>query len=213
MTVRVLIADRHPVIREGLARLLSEARDVHVVGMAETDSEVVRQATHTRCHVLVIDLAVAGLSGIDVARRLRILRPVPRILVFSSSGTSQSVQFALQAGAYGYVLRTAPISELMHAIRAVAEGRRYASRDLPKSQHKDFLAGRARRTPLERLSERERQVLRLVVDGGTSATIALKLSLSPKTVETYRSRAMRKLAVRGIPELVKFCIGHGIAPL
>jgi len=208
--IRVLIADDHAVVRDGLRALLAKAGDVEVVGVAGNGREVIEQAQRVRPDVVVMDVGMPELDGVEATRRLREKCPESRVLILSMHLTSEHVVRALHAGAHGYVLKESAGEEVVEAIRAVAAGRRYLSHQISELMIDDFLRDGVKVSPLDRLSLRESEVLRLVVEGHTSAGIAERIALSIKTVETYRARIMRKLGVKDTVELVKFAMRHGI---
>ena len=210
MPIRVLIADDHAVVRDGLQALLAKASDVEVVGVAGNGREVIEQVQRVRPEVVVMDIGMPELDGVEATRHLREKCPESRVLILSMHLTSEHVVRALQAGARGYVLKESAGEEVVEAIRAVAAGRRYLSHQISELMIDDFLRDGVEVSPLDRLSLRESEVLKLVVEGHTSADIAERLALSVKTVETYRARIMRKLGVKDTVELVKFAMRHGI---
>lgn len=210
MRLRVVLADDHTIVREGLATLLGQTPDIEVIATASTGSQAVRAARTLAPDVLVTDISMPELNGIEAARAIRERDARIAIVVLSMHSTSEHVARAFAAGANGYVLKDAASDEIVAAVRAVASGRRYLSRALA-----DVVTGAAApaASPLASLSARERQVLQLVVEGRSSAQIAQQIHLSPKTVETYRSRLMKKLGVADIPALVKFAVQHGVTAL
>jgi len=208
--ITVLIADDHAVVRDGLQALLAKAGDVQVVGVAGNGREVIEQAQRVRPEVVVMDIGMPELDGVEATRRLREKCPETRVLILSMHLTSEHVVRALNAGAHGYVLKESAGEEVVEAIRAVAAGRRYLSHQISELMIDDFLRDGVKVSPLDRLSLRESEVLKFVVEGHTNADIAERLALSIKTVETYRARIMRKLGVKDTVELVKFAMRHGI---
>lgn len=209
MTIRVLLADDHTVMRDGLKALLQAAGDITVVGEVGNGQEAVRRALDLKPDIVLMDIAMPELNGIEAARVLRDKCPGARIVMLSMYSSSEHVHRALDAGAAGYLLKESAGNEVVAAIRAVHAGNRYLSRSVAEAQRETpRRAGAA--GPLESLSTRERQVLQLVVEGKSSAEIARLVHLSPKTVETYRSRLMKKLGVADIPALVRLAIQHGV---
>ena len=205
MTISVLLADDHAVLREGLKSVL-EAAGMRVVAQAGDGREALRRALETSPDVVLLDIAMPGLNGIEAAALLREKCPTARILMLSMHATSEHVHRALAAGASGYLLKESAAAEIVAAVRSVHAGKQYLS-------HAVAAFGRiAAASPLARLSARERQVLQLVVEGRTSAQIAAIVHLSPKSVESYRSRLMKKLGVADLPALVKFALLHGLTP-
>jgi DNA-binding NarL/FixJ family response regulator len=211
MKIRVLIADDHAMIRDGLAALLRGDEDIEIAGTAADGREALRLARELRPDVIVMDIAMPELNGVEAMRELHARSPEARVLILSMFSTLEHVQQAFNAGASGYLLKESAGAELKNAIEQVHSGRRYLSGELER--HASALLARgSERTPLESLSRRERQILQLVVEGKSSTEIGLVLHLSAKTVETYRSRMMQKLGLDGVPALVKFAIAHGITP-
>lgn len=203
--IRVILIDDHALVREAVARLLEEEPDLRVVGSFDDDGAAVRFAAREEPHVALLDIAMPRASGIDVARRLRAVSPKTRILMLSMHARPEYVRQALWAGAHGYVLKESAGDEVLAAVRAVHAGRRYVSAKLPPHA----LAPESE-DPLERLSAREMEVLKLVVEGRTSSEVATRLGLSPKSIDTYRSRLMSKLDVDHLPALVKLAIRRGL---
>ena len=208
MTIRVLLADDHAMMRDGLKALLSASPDISVVAEVSNGGDAVRRAQELKPDVVVMDIAMPDLNGIEAARMLRDRCPETRVVILSMHSSSEHVFRAFEAGAAGYLLKESAGTEADVAVRAVHGGQRYLSRAIAALAQAP--AGRA--GPLDSLSARERQVLQLVVEGHSSAEIAKRVHLSPKSVETYRSRLMKKLGVSDVPSLVKFAIHHGITP-
>jgi DNA-binding NarL/FixJ family response regulator len=213
MRLRLLIADDHAVLREGLRLILAAEPDFEVVGEAATGHEAVRLAHQLKPDVVLMDISMPELNGLDATSALAVGDGSPRVIMLSMHASSEYVFEAFRAGARGYLLKESAGSEIVEAIREVGHGRRYVSPLIASGVIEDYVRARADATvksPLERLSARERQVLELVVEGRSSAEIGPLLNLSPKTVETYRSRLMRKLGVGNLAHLVRFAIEHGL---
>ncbi len=208
MTIRVLLADDHALMREGLRALLATASDIEVVGEVRSGREAERQVSQLNPDVVLMDIAMPDLNGIEAARVIHLRCPAVRIVMLSMHATAEYVYRAFEAGACGYLLKEVAVEEVITAVRTVHGGKRYLSPALAQSAP-DPSAGYAR-GPVDSLSTRERQVLQLVVEGRTSSEIARMIHLSPKSVETYRSRLMLKLGVRDVPSLVKFALEHGL---
>lgn len=203
--IRVIVIDDHALVRELVSRLIDEEHGMSVVGSFADGSDAVRFAAREEPQVVILDVAMPCANGIDIARRLRAVSPKTRVLMLSMHAKPEYVRQALAAGASGYVLKECAGAEVVAAVRAVNRGERYLSPRL------SIPAGAERaEDPLERLSAREMQVLKLVVEGNTSSEVAAQLCLSPKSVDTYRSRLMTKLDVEHLPELVKFAIRRGL---
>ena len=209
MNVRLALVDDHAIIREGLRSLLGQNSFIEIVGEAATGRECLARIEEWRPDVVIMDISMPDINGIEVTRILKNQWPQIKVIIFSMHSTSEYIYRAFQAGTCGYVLKESIGSELINAIKAVQSNKRYLSKSLDDTDlEMNILA--AAKSPLTSLSNRERQVLQLVVEGATSASIANRLTLSPKTVETYRSRIMEKLGLHDIPSLVKFAIQHGL---
>ena len=212
--IRVILADDHPVLRQGLRSLLERESDLSIVGEAGDGREALDRVAHLRPDVAVLDLMMPGLGGLEVVRQVRAHHPSTRVVVLSMYANESYVVEALQAGAGGYVLKRATSADLVNAIRAVAGGNRYLSPPLTEQAIEAYLA-RSRPTsdPYALLTTREREVLHLGAEGLTSPQIAQQLSVSPRTVEMHRANLMRKLGLQNQSELVRFAIQRGLIPL
>jgi DNA-binding NarL/FixJ family response regulator len=212
MTIQVFLADDHAVVRDGLRLLLEMQPDIAVVGDAPNGRHAVYQAQLLNPHVLIMDIAMPDLNGIEATRQVRARCPGSQVVVLSMHSTEEHIVQAFRAGALGYVLKESVGMDVIDAVRAAHAGLRYISRKIAAIEQ--FISdNRHSASPLESLSEREREVLQLTVEGQSSAQIAETLALSPKTVETYRCRLMCKLGLDDLPSLVKFAIKHGLTPL
>jgi DNA-binding NarL/FixJ family response regulator len=210
MTIRVLLVDDHAVVRDGVGYLLQAQPDIEVVGGVETASQAVNLALQQRADIVIMDISLPGLSGIEATQQVLDARPEAQVLILSMHSSPEHVYQAFRAGAHGYVLKESAGKELVDAVRVVHAGRTYLSDKLSGSVVEQYLRERRTVSPLESLSTRERQVLELIVEGYSSIEVATSLSLSPKSVDTYRSRIMRKLGIGDLPGLVKFAIRHGL---
>jgi DNA-binding NarL/FixJ family response regulator len=208
----VLIVDDHGIVRDGLRSLLGRECGLSVVGLASTGEQAVTEAERLRPDVITLDLVLPELSGIEAAKRIIASLPRTKIIVLSACCTSEHVYRALRAGARGYVVKDAVGAELVCAIRTVLSGKQYLSASITAAFADGCVDQTAARSPLERLSSREREVLHRTVEGYSSAQIAVQLSLSPKTVDTYRSRLMQKLGVANRSSLIRFAIQHAMVP-
>lgn len=208
--IRIILIDDHALVREGVSRLLDVQSDMKVIGAFGEGEAAVRFAAEAEPDVAIVDIAMPEANGIDIARALRAASPDTQLLVLSMYSHPEYVHQALLAGALGYVAKESAGPVLVEAVRAVQAGRRYLSESLGTEALNRFLQGSEAGDPLGRLSARERQVLQHTVEGRTIAETAQRLGLSPKSVETYRSRLMTKLDIGDLPALVKFAIRHGV---
>ena len=211
MAIRILIADDHGVVAEGLKSLAEAEPGIEVVGIVSDGREAVKHAKESRPDVIVMDMSMPELNGADATRAILQNDPSCRVIVLSMYAEREYVRRALKAGAMGYVVKRSAAKELVDAIRAVHAGQRYLS---PRVADVVIESGADEGDDLlARLSMREREVLQLLAEGNTGAEIARRLSLSQKTVETYRARLVEKLGIRDLPGLVRFAIQRGIVTL
>ncbi|MBI3362469.1 MAG: response regulator transcription factor [Chloroflexi bacterium] len=208
----ILLADDHAVLRAGLRMLLDAQPDLTVVGEAGQGSEALKLAGELKPDLILLDLTMPGLSGLEALPLLRKAAPESHVLILTMHDDESYLRQALRTGAAGYVLKKAADNELLSAIRAVMRGEVYVHPSLTKALIEDLLPDSPAipRDPWDELSEREREVLVLVALGHTSAEIAERLSISPKTAETYRARGMEKLGLRSRAALVKYALGKGL---
>ncbi|MCB0195242.1 MAG: response regulator transcription factor [Anaerolineae bacterium] len=213
--IKLLLADDHNLVRSGMRLLLESQPDFEVIGEADNGREAVRRFVEDKPDMVIMDIAMPELNGIEAVRQIRESDPAARIIILSMHISQNYMSRALQAGARGYILKSSVASELITAVKTVWAGQRYLSQKISDQMVNTFLNFDLpqEETPLARLSAREKEILKLVVDGNTSADIASFLSISPNTVDTYRSRIMNKLGLKNIPSLVKFAIQEGITSL
>ena len=216
MKIRVLVADDHAIIREGLRVMLGNQPDMEVVGTASNGYEAIRLVDQKEPDVVIIDISMPELNGIEAISQMLPRHPYIKIIVLSIHETKPYVYRTLKAGAKGYLIKETAGLEVVDAVRAVYRGERYLSQRisdlLTDASYRNFempMEG----SPLEQLSSREREILQLVAEGKTSQEIGERLSISSKTVDTYRSRLMRKIGVEDVTGLVKFAIQHGVISL
>jgi DNA-binding NarL/FixJ family response regulator len=213
--LRVLLVDDHTLLRSGVRALL-EAAQVEIVGEAADGMEAVTLATETAPDVILMDVGMPKLNGIEGVRRIRAELPQARVLMLSMHADEQYVFESLRAGAAGYVLKDSALAQLLAAIRTVAAGRSYLSPGLADMVAHDYVRrarGSSAASGLEKLSARERQVLQLVAAGHSSAEIGKILHISARTVDTHRLHIMEKLGIRTIAELTKFAIRNGLSTI
>lgn len=217
MTITLFLADDHAIVRDGLRSLLEEQPDFKVVGVAADGREAVRQMVKLCPDVGILDIAMPEINGLEAARQIHEHQPTIQLIILSMFATTDHILQALQAGARGYLLKTSAGSEVVEAVRAVQAGHRYLTPEIQDRVIDDYVSQlkpeSSERPSLMSLTVREKEVLQLVVEGKTTVKIASILNLSPKSVETYRSRLMRKLEIRDLPSLVKLAIQHGLTSL
>jgi two-component system, NarL family, response regulator NreC len=210
--IRVLLADDHAVLRAGLRALLGAEPDMEVVGEAEDGEEAVRQARALQPDVVVLDIAMPRLNGLEVIRQVRGLGLPIRVLVLTMHAEEQYLLQVLRAGGSGYVLKASADTELMEGIRTVHRGQAYLYPSAARLLVEDYRERTMDDSDdgYDNLSDREREVLGLTAAGYTNQEIADQLIISAKTVDTYRSRIMEKLGLRHRSELVKLALRHGL---
>jgi DNA-binding NarL/FixJ family response regulator len=202
----LLVVDDHGIVREGLVAMLKQQAGIQVLGSANSGQEAIGAALSLKPAIVIMDLVLPDMSGIEAMERILALLPLTRVIMLSARHTIEHVYRALRAGAYGYVVKNAAAEELVHAVLMVKEGKEYLSPQVAPTAIGDADCYRLSKSPLERLSTRERDVLGRIVAGASSADIAQHLSLSAKTIDTYRGRVMAKLGVRNRSALIRFAI-------
>lgn len=214
MNIKVLISDDHAIVRDGLRFLLEAQGDIKVIGEAADGREAIRKVKELKPDIVIMDIVMSELNGIDATEQICKDCPSTRVIMLSMRSSTEPILRSLKAGASGYLLKESAGRELVNAIYSVHEGKRYLSSKVSDRMLGAYLnKEESLKDPLATLSQREREVLQLVVEGRTSAEIAEKLFLSIKTVKTYRSRLMTKLGIKDIPSLIKFAIQHGLTSL
>src|SRR5688572_11832988 len=211
--LRVLVVDDHPVVADGIKHLLATQGGIDVVGTAGDGAEAIRLVGELKPDVTLMDIVMPQMNGIDAVREIVQRQADARVLVLSMYSDSERVYQALQAGARGYVLKRDLSEELIGAIRQVGAGGRYLSPGVTDTVVTDYLHEKRAPETLNQLSARERHVLQMLVEGKSAAAVARRLQLSPRTIETYKERLMRKLGLSDLPALVKFAVRHGLTPL
>ena len=215
MPIRIFLADDHAVVREGLHYLLEAQGDMVVIGEAADGRQAMQGVLQSKPDIVIMDIAMPGLNGIEATQQIRQVSSSIQVVILSIHASTEHIFRALRAGASGYLLKESAGQEVTEAIRAVYGGHRFLSHRIEEivlerylEEHPHDLAH-----PLERLTAREREILRWVAQGKSSGQIAEILCLSPKTVETYRGRLMEKLKIHDLPSLVKLAIQHGLIDL
>ncbi len=211
--ITLLIVDDHSILRAGLRLLLNRQPNMEVVGEAGTGEEALGKVKELQPNVVLLDITMPGMSGLEAIRALRKICPSCKVLVLTMHANEEYLFQVLQAGGSGYVLKKAADTELIDAIETVAKGGTFLYPEVVTMLVSDYLHRVKRegaRDALDSLTDREREVLRLVAEGYTSSEIAEKLVLSPKTVDAHRSHIMEKLGLHSRAELVKFALRKGI---
>jgi len=206
----IILADDHVVMRQGLRSLLEAESDFQVIGEAGDGNEAIRLAEEIHPDVMVLDMVMPGLNGVEVLQKLK--EPRTAVIILSMFETEGYVHKAMRAGAKAYVLKQATANELVHAIREVVAGRRYLSRALSEraidAYVKETMNGNL--DPFLALTGREREVLQKIAGGGTSKQLGRELNVSSRTIEFHRANIMRKLGLHSQQELLRYCLRTGI---
>jgi DNA-binding NarL/FixJ family response regulator len=212
---RIVLADDHSVMRQGLRALLQMEAGFTIVGEASDGNTAVELVEQLKPDVLVVDLVMPGLGGLDVLREVRRRSPATRVVVLSMHANEAYVQEALQNGASGYVLKDSEATDLIQAIRQVVAGRRYLSAAISERAIHAYSrkAGTGTLDLYETLTNREREVLRMVAEGRTSPEIAERLYIGVRTAETHRANLMRKLGLRSQADVIRFALRRGLIAL
>jgi two-component system invasion response regulator UvrY len=207
--IRVLVADDHAVVRRGLVQILDEVPALIVAGQAASGRQVLQAVQRGDYDVLVLDIAMPDGGGLEVLRQLESLKPDLPVLILSMYSEKQYALRALKAGAAGYLTKESAPDELIAAIQTVARGEKYVSRSLAETLA-EALGRETEKEPHETLSDREYQVMCLLAAGKTVADIAMELSLSVKTVSTYRARLLDKLRLKSTAEIIRYALERGL---
>lgn len=212
--IRIVIADDHEMLREGLKSLMGREPDLEVVGEAENGKATLRVVKKTAPHIVVMDVAMSDLNGIEATRSLKKADPTIKVIGLSGHPNRSYVAEMLKAGASGYVLKNRAYEDLIHAVREVLKGNMYLSPEVTSGIVDTHLASSRKANPaFAMLTAREREVLQLLAEGKTTKWIAAELSISVKTVETHRRNIMEKLDLHSIAELTKYAVREGVSPL
>lgn len=210
--IRVILADDHPIVRAGISQVLKDLPGVEVVGEASDGREAIQQVTLLRPDVVLMDISMPGLNGLEATERIIKALPEVRVIILSRHEEEQYFWRALRLGASGYLLKRAVIGELSAAVQRVAGGEIYLSQELSSRLRKQLPLHQIAhaRSPVEQLSARQREILQLIAEGQTTKAIALILKISPKTVEYHRAKLMQSLNIFDIPGLVRFAVRTGL---
>lgn len=205
--IRILLADDHALVRRGIRLLLETAPDLRVVGESANSEEVLLHLQQNQPDILLLDISMPGVNGLDILSMVMEISPATAVIMLSMYKDEEYIARALQAGARGYLWKDAPDEELIRAIRTVTAGELYLPPGVSMEQIQAIMTAQ----PLvERLTAREKEVLALLASGLSTQAIAVRLGVSPKTVETHRSHLMNKLDLYDIASLTRFALRHGL---
>jgi len=210
MTIRVLLADDHELVRQGL-KLLLEREGFNVVGEASEGQMAIKMVLKMCPDVAIFDIGMPILNGLDAAREVRRSSPKTKTILLTRHDEDQYITEALRAGVHGYVLKNQESADLVHAVRQVSRGEIYLSPSISRIVAEAFLSKTG--LPPDPLTSRERQVLQLIAEGKSSKEIAVHLGISVKTAESHRTRLMQKLDIHDVASLVRYAIRHGLVVL
>jgi DNA-binding NarL/FixJ family response regulator len=215
MTVTVMLADDHPIVRHGLRHLLEEETSLKIVGEASDGLQAVELVEKFKPNVLIVDVMMPGINGLEVLKQVKERSPNTCSIVLSMQSADVYVVEALKAGALGYVLKETGPSELVNAVQQVVAGKRYLSPKLSERLIDVLLQVKEEQAidPYETLTNREREILHMAAEGMTTAAIAKRLSISPRTAELHRGRMMNKLGLNNQTDLIRYALKRGILPL
>lgn len=213
--VRIVLADDHRIVREGLRTLIAQEPDMTVVAMAEDGPQLLRQVQDCSPDLVITDISMPGLNGIEALRRLRAEQPEIQVVCLSMHNEDRVVLAAIEAGASGYLLKDSSFDELAQAVRQVMAGRVYISAELSGVVVRELrsLKAGAPPAPSAALTPREKELVQLFAEGWTTNEIAERLHLSPKTVATHRENVLRKLQARGVADLTRYALREGLSPM
>ena len=216
MAIDVLIVDDHAVLRDGLEMILESESDISVIGTATNGMDAIKKVQELNPDVAIMDISMPKMNGIEATRRIKDKNSAVRILILSMKYSKEDIFQALKAGAIGYILKESASQEVVQAVRAAYNHRRFLSHKVDEIVIDGYIheqQGSTDDSPLGLLSSREREILQLVAEGRSNKEIASLLFISEKTVGTYRSRMMNKLGLDNLSELIKFAIKHDITSL
>jgi two-component system nitrate/nitrite response regulator NarL len=212
-TIKVLVADDHPVVRKGVQICLADHKRVKVVGEAVDGDEALRKARELSPDVILLDISMPGMNGLAVTEVLRKEAPDMKVLILSVHRNKEYIFRVIQAGAHGYISKEAPPAELRTAIEAVYDGEAHFSDDITRDALNQFVVGGAKKAPFAQLTSREREVLIHIAEGQSNKEIADRLNIGVRTIETHRERIMRRLNIHSVAGLTKYAIANGLISL
>ncbi len=210
--IRVLLVDDHALVRAGIRSLLSAMSDVQVVGEAASGEEALQMAEREHPDVVLMDIAMKGMTGLEAASRMRERHPTVRVVILSMHSGEEYVLQALRAGAAGYLLKDAATSELELALRSVIRGENWLSPAVSRQVVEGYVQRVGGEPVADLLTARQREVLSLIAAGKSTKEVAFTLNLSVKTIETHRAQIMERLGIRDVPGLVRYALRTGLVP-
>ncbi len=211
--IRILLADDHTIVRDGLRALLEKQPDMTVAGEAADGREAVQIAEENMPDVVVMDIAMPNMNGIEATRRIVAMRPATGVVILSMHQDESYVLRSLKAGARGYLLKDSLRSDVVEAIRSVAQGRSFLTRKVSRLMQEDYIRQMERRgveDSYDLLTDREREILQLIAEGRTNKEVANVLNIGLTTVETHRTHILQKLGLHSVPELILYAVRKGI---
>ncbi len=215
MKIKILLADDHQIVRDGLQSLLEKQPGMEVIATAENGRAAVTLAEKLKPDIVIMDVTMPDLNGIDATRQIVAESPAPKVIALSMHSDRRYVEGMLKAGVKGYLLKDCAFEELTHAIQAVNANLFYMSPSIGDSVFKDYIRRLSMNdtSPSSALTDREREVLQLIAEGHTTKQIASHLNVSAKTIETHRRQIMEKLNIHSVAELTKFALQEGLTAL
>lgn len=215
MSIKIVLADDHQVLREGICSLLEKQGNIEVVAQADDGRTAVRLVRDLQPDIVIMDIAMPGLNGIEATRQICAESPDVKIIALSMHSDRRFVAEMLKAGASGYLLKNSAFQQLTNSIRTVMEGRNYLCPEIGEIVIDDYIKKLSTNetSAVSPLTPREREVLQLIAEGNSTKEIASNLSVSVKTADTHRQQIMKKLNCRSVAELTKYAIREGITPL
>jgi two-component system response regulator NreC len=211
--IKVLIVDDHPVVRKGLQSCLARQERLKIVGEAVDGDDALRRTRELTPDVVLLDLDLPGLSGLTVAELLRKEAPKVKILVLSVHSHQEYIFRIIQAGAHGYVSKTASPEELLRAIESVSAGETFYAPQVAQAALNELISSGGKKNPFVQLTSREREVLALIAEGQSNKAVARRLGIGVRTIETHRERIMEKLNIHTVAGLTQFAIRNGVISL
>jgi len=214
MKIKVLIVDDHQLFREAIATLLFSAENIEVIAQAEDGNDAIEKAKHYKPDVIIIDIAMPRMNGIEATKKLKVILPTVKIVTLSMHSDKQYVKGMLEAGADGYLLKNCTYRQLTDAIQSVYDGKKYLSQDITELVITGYLApSKSEATDYEKLSEREKEIFLLFTEGKSTREIGELLFISTKTVNTHKQNILEKLGLKSNTEIVKYALKNGLINL